>query len=151
MNNWPMKNAFFWEQCSVKTVRVSIHKEAMVHKIVATQLPFHSAKIKLSIAIHNSSFNFCVIFRVFQNGVIIYFYTPMKLYFKENRKGISSCDRSPHGKLFAISLSPGELKSSPHHNINLLYTLFVGWYNIHIYATWFGKTTLGEFLRKLSY
>ena len=30
-------------------------------------------------------------------------------------------NQNPHGKLFASSLSPDELKSSPHHDINPLY------------------------------
>ena len=69
-----------------------------------------------------------------------YIYTPMKPYVKENRRGIlrdirprareyifslmfdiPSRDQSPHGKLFASSLLPGELKLSPRRDINPLY------------------------------
>ena len=37
---------------------------------------------------------------------------------------IPSCDRRSHSKLFTSSLSSGELKSSPHHDINPLYHLY---------------------------
>ena len=40
-------------------------------------------------------------------------------------------DQTSHGKLFASSLLPEELKSSPHHYINPLYHLYLV-YNAYI-------------------